>query len=143
LRWSVSVGGTDEVIPPLEGAEPQHSIPAMDRKPAKETAMKVPSRTASRAHHIICPFCESGELISLGHDFARCDSCGLPLLGSALETLRDMIGLPDALGSHPCECGHPEMRELPYRVLHCPACGSEVLPIQSASDVEKARLGSV
>ena len=86
---------------------------------------------------------QSGELISLGHDFARCDSCGLPLLGSTLETLREVIGLPDALGAHPCECGHPEMRELPYRVLHCPACGSEVLPIQSASDVEKARLGSV
>ncbi len=81
--------------------------------------------------------------ISLGHDFARCDSCGLPLLGSTLETLREVIGLPDALGAHPCECGHPEMRELPYRVLHCPACGSEVLPIQSASGVEKARLGSL
>jgi hypothetical protein len=105
--------------------------------------MKVPSRMASRAHHIICPFCELGELISLGPDFARCASCGLPLLGSALETMRDIIGLPDALGSHPRECGHPEMRELPYRVFHCPACGSEVLPIQSASGVEKARLGSL
>ena len=63
--------------------------------------MKVPLRTASRARHIVCPFCESGEL-----------------------------GLPDALGTHPCECGHPEMRVLPDGVFHCPACGAEVLPIR-------------
>src|SRR5215208_3188794 len=79
----------------------------------KETAMRVPSPTASRPHHIICPFCESGELVSVGPGFARCGSCGLPLLGSALETLREIVGLPDALGAHPCECGHPEMRGLP------------------------------
>ena len=87
------------------------------------------SPTASRLDHIICPFCESGELVLFGLGFARCDSCGLPLLGSALETLRAMVGLPNALGAHPCECGHPEMRELPDGVFHCPACGSEVLPI--------------
>jgi hypothetical protein len=28
--------------------------------------MKVPSRTASRAHHIICPLCERGALDLLG-----------------------------------------------------------------------------
>ena len=92
--------------------------------------MRVPSGTASRPHHIICPFCESGELVILGHDFARCESCRLPLVGFTLETLRDMIGLPDALGSHPCECGHPEMRELPGGVFHCPACRSEVLHVK-------------
>ena len=75
--------------------------------------MRVPSGTASRPHHMICPFCESGELVSLGPGSARCKSCGLPLLGSTLETLRDITGLPDALGAHPCECGHPEMRALP------------------------------
>ena len=91
--------------------------------------MKTTSGTGSRPHHIICPFCESGKLISLGHDLARCDSCGLPLLSSTLETLGTIIGLPDALGAHPCECGHPEMRELPGGVFHCPACRSEVLPI--------------
>jgi ribosomal protein L37AE/L43A len=91
--------------------------------------MKIPSDTASRPHHIVCPFCEWGELVSLGPGFARCKSCGLPLLGSTLETLRDIIGLSDALGAHACECGHPEMRELPDGVFHCPACGSEVLPI--------------
>ena len=94
--------------------------------------MKVSPRTASRTRRIVCPFCESGELASLGPGFARCGSCAMPLLGSALETLRDIIGLPDALGSHPCECGHPEMRRLPDGVFHCPACGAEVLPIRVA-----------
>ncbi len=92
--------------------------------------MKVPSRAASRVRHIVCPFCESGELVSLGPDFARCGSCGMPLAGSMLETLGDITGLPDALGAHPCECGHPEMRELPDGVFHCPACRSEVLPFE-------------
>jgi hypothetical protein len=91
--------------------------------------MIAPSGTRSRPQHIICPFCESGELVSLGPGFARCDSCGLPLVGSTLETLRDIMWLPDVLGTHPCECGHPEMRVLPDRVCHCPACRSEVLPI--------------
>jgi ribosomal protein L37AE/L43A len=105
--------------------------------------MKAPSRTVSESRRIICPFCESGKLISLGPNLARCDSCGLPLVGSTLETLRYVIGLPDALGAHPCECGHPEMRELPDRVFHCPACGSEVLPMEAPSGSENARLGSV
>lgn len=94
--------------------------------------MKAPSGLASGARRLVCPFCESGELVSLGPGFARCGSCGMPLVGSTLETLRDIVGLPDALGSHPCECGHPEMRELPDGVFHCPACRSEVLPIQVA-----------
>ena len=46
-----------------------------------------------------------------------------------LEALRQIVSLPDALGSHACEeCGHPEMRCLPDGVSHCPGCGSEVLP---------------
>ena len=93
--------------------------------------MKTPSRITSRPRHIICPFCESGELVSVGAGFARCGSCCLPLLGSALETLRDIIDLPDALGTHPCECGHPEMRTLPGGVFHCPTCRSEVMPIRA------------
>jgi ribosomal protein L37AE/L43A len=104
--------------------------------------MRVPSPTASRLDHIICPFCESGLLVSRGPGFARCDSCGLPLLGSALETLRDVVGLPDALGVHACECGHPEMRRLPDGVFHCPACGSEVLPIVVSLDPTRIPLGS-
>jgi hypothetical protein len=72
----------------------------------------------------------------LGQDFARCTFCGLPLVGSTLQTLRDIIGLPDALGTHPCECGHPEMRVLPDGVYHCPACRAEVIPVE----VSDARL---
>jgi ribosomal protein L37AE/L43A len=105
--------------------------------------MKTPSRTISRPRHIICPFCGSGELVSVGPSFARCGSCGLPLLGSALETLRDIVRLPDALGAHPCECGHPEMRRLPDGVYHCPACGSEVLPIEAPSGAENTPLRPV
>ena len=75
--------------------------------------MRLPSSKASRPHHIVCPFCESGELIPVGPGSARCRSCGLQLVGSTLETLRDVIGLPDTLGTHACDCGLPEMRELP------------------------------
>jgi len=46
-----------------------------------------------------------------------------------LETLKQVAALPDALGSHPCECGPPEMRHLPDGAFYCPACGSEVLPL--------------
>jgi ribosomal protein L37AE/L43A len=102
--------------------------------------MKTPSRITSRPRHIVCPFCESGELVSVGPGFARCGSCSLPLLGSALETLRDIIDLPNALGTHPCECGHPEMRELPGGVFHCPACRSEVMPIE-AQAIDTRRRG--
>jgi transcription elongation factor Elf1 len=104
--------------------------------------MRVSSGTLSRAHNIICPFCESAELAYVGVGFARCPSCGLPLLGSFLETLGEIVGLPDALGAHPCECGHPEMRVLPDRVFHCPACGSEVLPSEALLSIGKRHLRS-
>jgi ribosomal protein L37AE/L43A len=104
--------------------------------------MRVPPSQLSRAHHIICPFCESGELVSVGPGVARCRSCGLPLLGSTLETLRDIVGMPDALGAHPCECDHPEMRRLPDGVYHCPACGSEVLPTKTTLDFKRGHLES-
>ena len=97
-------------------------------------------RAASNAGHLVCPFCESGELVLFGPGLARCGSCGLPLLGSVLETLRDVAGLPDALGAHACECGHPEMRGLPGGVSHCPACGAEVLPVE-AQAVDATRKG--
>jgi hypothetical protein len=103
--------------------------------------MRVPSRMASRGCHIICPICESGELVSVGPGFARCGSCALPLVGSALETLREIVGLPDALGAHPCECGHPEMRELPGGVFHCPACRSEVLPFETCRSLTGSPAG--
>ena len=55
-----------------------------------------------------------------------------------LETLRSISTLPDTLGSHACECGHPEMRLLPDRTYHCPACGSEVPPADVHSTPSKS-----
>lgn len=91
------------------------------------------SSSARRSHGylIVCPTCEAGELLALGLGSARCESCGCLLHGSALEILTEIVGLPDALGNHACECGHPEMHRLPDGVFHCPACGSEVLPIET------------
>lgn len=98
---------------------------------------------APRSRPIACPFCESGHLVFFGQGLARCRSCGMPLVGSTLETLQDIVSLPDALGSHPCECGHPEMRALPDGVFHCPACRSEVLPLEATRGNGHARPGRV
>jgi hypothetical protein len=87
------------------------------------------------SHSFICPICEAGELRSGGHYYgAQCPVCGCAPSRGILETLRQIISLPDALGSHACEeCAHPEMRRLPDGTYHCPACGSEVLPIDASS----------
>jgi ribosomal protein L37AE/L43A len=97
--------------------------------------MRGSSGRVSRAHSIVCPACELGELDPV---LSRCDSCGRVLAGAVLETLRQIVALPDALGAHACECGHPEMRRLPDGVSHCPACGSEVVPSGSARSSGKA-----
>jgi ribosomal protein L37AE/L43A len=57
--------------------------------------------------------------------------CGYAPRRGVLEALRQIIALPDALGNHACECGHPEMRRLSDGVSHCPGCGFEVLPTRS------------
>ena len=67
----------------------------------------------SRAGSLVCPLCEGHKLKARGHNSARCDSCGGIVSGATLEALRQITALPDALGSHACECGHPEMRRLP------------------------------
>jgi ribosomal protein L37AE/L43A len=82
----------------------------------------------SRLHSLVCPFCEMDQLRPSSHDSMRCRACAGHLSGAILETLQCISALPDALESHPCECGHPEMRHLPDGVFHCSACGSEVLP---------------
>jgi ribosomal protein L37AE/L43A len=89
--------------------------------------------TASREEHLVCPVCESGELGSPrgAEPLAGCDSCGCTFDVVILGTLKGIVALPDALGKHACECGHPEMRRLPDETFHCPACGSEVLPAES------------
>lgn len=48
--------------------------------------MKNSPRAASRTRHVVCPFCESEEVVLSRPGFARCDCCGLPLLGSGLDT---------------------------------------------------------
>jgi hypothetical protein len=89
------------------------------------------SSLASRLDCFVCPLCEAGELRSTGQGSARCASCAGLVSGATLEALRQIAALPDALGGHACECGHPEMRCLPDDTRHCPACGSEVLPIDA------------
>ena len=86
--------------------------------------------TTSKPGYFVCPGCGSGELFTRGSDQARCNSCGCAFDGAIVGTLEQIVALPDALGEHACEeCGHPEMRCLPDKTFHCPACGSEVLPI--------------
>ncbi len=63
----------------------------------------------------------------------RCDLCGRAVEDAVLWTLEQITALPDALGKHACECGHPEMRRLPDGVFHCPACSSEVVPLEAGS----------
>src|SRR5829696_4403977 len=91
-----------------------------------------PSALAAGSQSIICPSCEADELSPSGKGGIQCSLCGYAPSHSVLEALRQIIALPDALGSHACEeCGHPEMRLLPDGVSHCPGCGSEVLPTRS------------
>ena len=85
--------------------------------------------TTAKTHSLRCPFCEVYELRPFGHNSLRCESCGGVLSGVLLESLRQIATLPEVIGSHACECGHPEMRGLPDGVYWCPACGSEVLPV--------------
>jgi DNA-directed RNA polymerase subunit RPC12/RpoP len=58
----------------------------------------------------------------------RCDECGYALTKDVLEMVRQIAALPEAVGEHACDSGHPQMRLLPDGSYRCPACGSEVLP---------------
>ena len=95
--------------------------------------MRVPSRATSRPGNIVCPMCGAGELRprEFHLDKVGCASCGFSVEGAVPRTLERIATLPDAVGAHACECGHPEMRKLPDGVLHCPACGSEVVPLRA------------
>src|SRR5215217_1633917 len=89
---------------------------------------------ASRPDSLVCPLCEASKLHARNRDSMRCESCGGRLSGAMLATLRGISALPDALGRHICEeCGHPEMRRLPEGTFHCPACRSEVFPVDAPS----------
>jgi hypothetical protein len=88
--------------------------------------MKVPSRTSSGFGRITCPMCGSGELRLWDPELAGCDSRGGTVGRTIFRTLEQIVALPEVLGGHACECGHPEMRYLPDGVFHCPACGSKL-----------------
>jgi DNA-directed RNA polymerase subunit RPC12/RpoP len=83
---------------------------------------------ASRPHSIFCPVGESSELSSNGASMTRCDECGYALIKDVLEMVRQIAALPEVVGEHACDSGHPQMRLLSDGVYRCPACGSEVLP---------------
>jgi hypothetical protein len=94
---------------------------------------------ASTSVYLVCPVCHVGELRSFGGRHARCGRCGYILGAGMLTTMEQIVALPDALGRHSCDCGHPEMRLLPDGVYHCPACGSEVLAIEVPSSSKRTR----
>lgn len=89
--------------------------------------MNMPTQ-ASWPGSLVCPLCEKVQLQASDQDSMSCDSCPSILGGATPQTLTQIATLPDGLGRHLCECGHPEMRLLPDGTYHCPASGSEVLP---------------
>ena len=95
------------------------------------------SSLVSRPGSLVCPMCEVGRVRSTPPDPVRCDACCDSPSGAIVEALRQITTLADALAGHACECGHPEMRFLPDGTFHCPACGSEVLPIDAPSTFSK------
>jgi hypothetical protein len=86
-----------------------------------------------------CLLREVGELRYFEGSSHRSESCTSYVAGYVPRILQQVTSLPDALGEHACECGHPEMQCLPHEVLHCPACGSEVTPL----DPVKVRLSAI
>ncbi len=61
-----------------------------------------------------------------------CERCDLSRDENVVEALGQVASLPDAAGSHPRGCGHPEMRLLPDGIFHCPSCGTEATPTGAA-----------
>jgi ribosomal protein L37AE/L43A len=94
--------------------------------------VKKQTYTSSNINSIICPCCGINELERGTEGAARCPRCDRPISKQMLETLEQIASLPDAIGSHACECGHPEMRRLADGVLWCPGCGSEVVPFSTS-----------
>ena len=92
------------------------------------------THTSSNTDSIICPCCGIDVLERSAEGAARCARCNRPIGTQVLKTLEQIASLPDAIGSHACECGHPEMRPLADGIMWCPGCGSEVVPF-SASEM--------
>jgi len=99
------------------------------------------THTSSNTYSLICPCCGIAALERSANGVARCARCDRHISPQVLKTLEQIASLPDASGSHACDCGHPEMRHLADGVLWCPGCGSEVVPF-SASEM-RSELGSM
>ena len=84
---------------------------------------------ATRSRSLTCPFWEAHRRRAFGHKSARCDSWGDLLSGALLETLQGISRLPNVVGGHACDCGHPEIGLLPEGVHRCPEFNPEVLPV--------------
>ena len=101
----------------------------------KPRAKRPDRRPVSGPNRIVCPLCELGEMDILGRSQVRCSRCDATLSGSFLEELQMIATLPEVRGEHACEeCGHPEMRLLPDGTFHCPACGTEVLALETLKE---------
>jgi ribosomal protein L37AE/L43A len=98
--------------------------------------------TSSNTDSIICPCCGIDELERSTDSVARCARCDRPIGTQVLKALEQIASLPDAVGSHACECGHPEMRHLPDGILWCPGCGSEVVPLSAPEMRSKSESAS-
>jgi ribosomal protein L37AE/L43A len=97
---------------------------------------------SSTTNSIICPCCGVDELERSAAGVVGCSRCDRPISTQVLKTLEQILSLPDAIGSHACECGHPEMRHLADGVLWCPGCGSEVLPFSASERPSESELMS-
>jgi ribosomal protein L37AE/L43A len=97
---------------------------------------------SSTTNSIICPCCGVDELERSAAGVVGCSRCDRPISTQVLKTLEQIVSLPDAIGSHACECGHPEMRHLADGVLWCPGCGSEVLPFSASERPSESELMS-
>src|SRR5215217_5229178 len=96
----------------------------------KGNTVKKLTHISSNTNSIICPCCGIDELERSADGVVGCSRCVRPISTQVLETLEQIVSLPDAIGRHACECGHPEMRHLADGVLRCPGYRSEVLPFR-------------
>jgi hypothetical protein len=83
-----------------------------------------------QSQQIVRPLCESGVVCSDRALMCCCDGCDCVLSDNLLGALRQITALPDDVGGHAYECGHPETHRLPDEVFWCPTCGSEALPLR-------------
>ena len=68
------------------------------------------SSVASKPNSVVCPLCETGQLHPSAQNSMRCEACGQRSSEATLEDLRRIVA-----------------------TYLCPACGSEVLPIDASS----------